>query len=94
MMIDYNVRDDWPAGTPEWLKSLVSALDRRHGRSNVLPLTVVVVEVMEWLALASGVDAWKNSANRMSLRYDLDESVELVTRSCGAVQIGRNRYDD
>lgn len=77
-MIDYNVRDDWPADTPEWLKSLVSALDRRHGRSNVLPLTVVVVEVMEWLALASGVDAWKNSANRMSLRYDLDESVRWL----------------
>ncbi|MEW2139682.1 hypothetical protein AB0892_24395 [Streptomyces sp. NPDC005409] len=75
MMIDYNVSDHWPADTPDWLKSLVSSLDRRRGGSSVLPLTVIVREVLEWLDLASGVDAWKNSANRMSLRYDLDESV-------------------
>ncbi|MFF9069171.1 hypothetical protein ACF09E_27810 [Streptomyces sp. NPDC014891] len=78
MMIDYNVSDHWPADTPDWLKSLVSSLDRRHGAGTVLPLTVVVDEVLEWLELASGVDAWKNSANRASLRSDLDESLRSL----------------
>lgn len=84
MMIDYNVSDHWPADTPDWLKSLVSSLDRRHGGSAVLPLTVIVEEVLEWLVLASGVDAWKNSANRMSLRHDLDESVRWFDASLRA----------
>ncbi|MEU9415570.1 hypothetical protein [Streptomyces sp. NPDC048272] len=78
MMIDYNVSDHWPADTPGWLKSLVSSLDRRHGESTVLPLTVIVDEVLEWLELASGVDAWKNSVNRASLRSDLEESVRAL----------------
>ncbi|MFF3016904.1 hypothetical protein [Streptomyces sp. NPDC057939] len=78
MMIDYNVSDHWPADTPGWLKSLVSSLDRRHGGSSVLPLTVIVDEVLEWLELASGVDAWKNAANRASLRSDLEESARAL----------------
>ncbi|MGW4195595.1 hypothetical protein [Streptomyces sp. NPDC005004] len=84
MMIDYNVSDHWSADTPDWLKSLVSSLDRRHGISTVLPLTVIVEEVLEWLELASGVDAWKNSANRVSLRQDLDESVGALGASLRA----------
>lgn len=56
-MIDYNVSDHWSADDPDWLKSLVSSLDRHHGVSTVLPLTVVVEEVLEWLELASGVEA-------------------------------------
>ncbi|MFJ8437432.1 hypothetical protein [Kitasatospora griseola] len=84
MMIDYNVSDHWPADTPDWLKSLVSSLDRRHGGSTVLPLTVVVEEILEWMELASGVDAWKNSANRASLRHDLDESVRWLGTSLRA----------
>ncbi|MFD8804978.1 hypothetical protein [Streptomyces sp. NPDC059597] len=84
MMIDYNVSDHWSADTPDWLKSLVSSLDRRHGISTVLPLTVIVEEVLEWLELASGVDAWKNSASRVSLRQDLDESVGALGASLRA----------
>lgn len=75
MMIDYNVSDHWSVGTPDWLKSLVSTLDRRHGVSTVLPLPGVVDEVMQWIELASGVDAWKNAANRDSLDRDIAQSV-------------------
>ncbi|WNO70159.1 hypothetical protein [Streptomyces sp. AM8-1-1] len=75
MMTDYNVSDHWSADDPDWLKSLVSSLDRHHGVSTILPLTVIAEEVLEWLELASGVDAWKNGANRRSLRLDLDESI-------------------
>ncbi|MET9688139.1 hypothetical protein ABZY81_06655 [Streptomyces sp. NPDC006514] len=92
MMIDYNVSDHWPADTPDWLKSLVSSLDRRHGGSTVLPLTVIVEEVLEWLELASGVDAWKNSANRASLRSDLEESVRALGPALRA-QIARSLAD-
>lgn len=83
-MIDYNVSDHWPADTPDWLKSLVSSLDLCHGASTVLSLTVIVEEVLEWLELASGVDAWKNFANRTSLRHDLDESVRALGASLRA----------
>ncbi|MFJ2862296.1 hypothetical protein [Kitasatospora sp. NPDC087314] len=83
-MIDYNVSDHWSAGDPDWLKSLVSSLDRYHGVSTVLPLTVIVEEVMEWLELASGVDAWKNASNRRSLRLDLGESVAALGASLRA----------
>lgn len=30
MIIDYNVRDDWPSGEPLWIKTLDSSLDRRY----------------------------------------------------------------
>ncbi|MEV7926172.1 hypothetical protein [Kitasatospora sp. NPDC088779] len=84
MMIDYNVSDHWSADDPDWLKSLVSSLDRGHGVSTVLPLTVIVEEILEWLELASGVDAWKKAANRTSLRRDLDESVDALGASLRA----------
>lgn len=78
MMIDYNVSDHWSPQHPDWLKALVSSLDRRHGVSTVLPLTVVVSEITEWVQLASGVDAWKPGPNRESLRLDLEESVQAI----------------
>jgi hypothetical protein len=81
MMIDYNVSDHWSEDDPDWLKSLVSSLDRRHGVSTVLPLTVIVEEIAEWVDLASGTDAWKKAANRASLQCDLDESVGAVSSS-------------
>ncbi|MET9735460.1 hypothetical protein ABZZ79_33970 [Streptomyces sp. NPDC006458] len=83
-MIDYNVSDHWSADDPDWLKSLVSSLDRHDGVSTVLPLTVIVEEVLEWLELASGVDAWKKAANRKSLRLDLDESIGALGASLRA----------
>ncbi len=78
MMIDYNVSDHWSASTPDWLKSLVSSLDRRHGASTVLPLAIVVDEIMQWTELASGVDAWKKPANRDSLDRDIAQSVASI----------------
>ncbi len=75
MMIDYNVSDHWPEDEPVWVKSLVSSLDRHHGGSTVLPLTVVIEEITNWVELASGRDAWMKAANRESLRLDLEESV-------------------
>lgn len=84
MLTDYNVSDHWSADDPDWLKSLVSSLDRHHGVSTVLPLTVVVEEIVEWLELASGVDAWKKAANRTSLRLDLEESVGALGASLRA----------
>lgn len=77
-MIDYHVSDHWAEDEPAWVKSLVSSLDRRHGASSILPLTVVVNEVAEWVRLASGVDAWKPRPNRDSLRLDLDHSVAAI----------------
>lgn len=84
MMTDYNVSDHWSADDPDWLKSLVSSLDRRHGVSTILPLTVITEEVLEWLELASGVDAWKKASNRRSLRLDLDESIGALGTSLRA----------
>lgn len=83
VMTDYNVSDHWSADDPDWLKALVSSLDRRHGVSTILPLTVIAEEVLDWLDLAS-VDAWKNSANRRSLRLDLDESIDTLGASLRA----------
>ncbi len=77
-MIDYNVSDHWADDTPAWLKSLVSSLDRRNGVSSVLPLTVIVSEIAEWVQLASGVDAWQPSPNRESLRLDLEQSAAMI----------------
>ncbi|CAM5691436.1 hypothetical protein [Streptomyces chartreusis] len=85
MLTDYNVSDHWSADDPDWLKSLVSSLDRGHGVSTVLPLTVVVEEILEWLERASGVDAWKTNANRASLRLDLAESVGALGPSLRAL---------
>ncbi|MEE1931307.1 hypothetical protein V1J52_24585 [Streptomyces sp. TRM 70351] len=87
MMIDYNVSDHWSPNDPDWLKALVSSLDRRHGMSTVLPLTVIVNEVAEWVQLASGVDAWKPRPNRDSLRLDLEECIEAMGSSL-RTQIG------
>jgi hypothetical protein len=92
VMIDYNVSGHWSPDDPDWLKSLVSSLDRHHGVSTVLPLTVIVEEVLEWLELASGVDAWKKAANRTSLRLDLDESIGALgvsLRSCIAAVLAQ-----
>jgi hypothetical protein len=75
MMIDYNVSDHWADDEPVWVKSLVSSLDRHHGSTTVLPLTVVIEEIVSWVELASGPDAWRMPANRDSLRLDLAESV-------------------
>ncbi len=75
MMIDYNVSDHWSETTPAWLPSLVSSLDRRHGTSDVLPLTVIVSEIVEWVRLASGAEAWNPKPNRISLTLDLEQSV-------------------
>jgi len=92
MMIDYNVSDHWPEDEPAWVKSLVSSLDRHHGLSAVLPLTVVIEEITNWVELASGPDAWGNKANRKSLRLDLKESVAALGSALTAeigVPLGR-----
>lgn len=78
MMIDFNVRDDWPADEPRWIKSLVSSLSGPQRPSACLPLTVVVEEILKWVALASGQDAWKNGQNRQSLKADLEQSLEVL----------------
>jgi hypothetical protein len=78
MMMDYNISDHWAENTPDWIKSLVSSLDRRHPVSTVLPLAVVADEVLQWLELASGIDAWKKPANRDSLYRDIAQSVANV----------------
>lgn len=81
MMIDYNVSDHWSHNDPDWLKALVSSLDRRHGVSAILPLTVIVTEIADWVQLASGVDAWKSRPNRTSLAVDLEESIGALGSS-------------
>lgn len=75
MMIDYNVSDHWSENTPAWVKSLVSSLDLRHRSTTILPLTVVAEEILRWVELASGVDAWKKAANRDSLDRDIAQSI-------------------
>jgi len=76
MMIDYNVRDDWPDTEPPWVKSLVSSLDRRHGETSALTLSTSVQEILDWIQLASGEEAWKKAANRDSLGLDLEQSID------------------
>lgn len=83
-MIEYNVSDHWAADDPYWLKSLVSSLDRRRGSSAILPLTIIVSEISEWVQLASGSEAWKPRPNRNSLRLDLEESIEAIGPSLKA----------
>jgi hypothetical protein len=78
MMIDYNISDHWSDNTPAWLKSLISSLDRRHRSSSVLPLTVIVAEIAEWVELACGTDAWQPGPNRDSLRLDLEQSASTI----------------
>ncbi|NDO90801.1 hypothetical protein [Cellulosimicrobium composti] len=78
MMIDYNLGDHWSPDDPDWIKSLTSSLDRGHGTSAVLPLTVIVSEIAAWVQLASGPDAWAPRPNRESLQRDLDESTGKV----------------
>ena len=77
MMIDYNVSDHWSETTPAWLPSLVSSLDRRNGTSSVLPITVIVSEIVEWVRLASGAEAWNPKPNRISLTLDVEQSGSL-----------------
>ncbi|MFD3580693.1 hypothetical protein [Streptomyces sp. NPDC058644] len=92
MMMDYNVSDHWSADDPDWLKSLVSSLARHTGVSTVVPLTALAEEVLEWVEVASGVDAWKNTVNRRSLQLDLDESVGALgawLRACVAASLAR-----
>lgn len=80
MLIDYNVSDHWSPNDPDWLKSLTSSLDRRHGTSATLPLTVIVTEIVDWVQLA-GVDAWARKDNRESFRRDLQESTRAIGSS-------------
>ncbi len=75
MMIDYHVRDDWPEGEPDWLKSLVSSLSRQGDASFALPLTVATQEIRDWVQLASGEEAWVRKDNQNSLKADLAQSV-------------------
>lgn len=75
-MIDFKVRDDWPIDEPRWMKSLVSSLYRPHRPSACLPSTVIVEEILNWVTLASGQDAWKNRQNRQSLNADLEQSLK------------------
>ncbi|WP_345472990.1 hypothetical protein QMQ05_03305 [Glutamicibacter ectropisis] len=56
------------------MKSLVSSLDLRHPSTTILPLTAVAEEILRWVELASGVDAWKKTANRNSLDQDIAQS--------------------
>lgn len=93
MMIDYNVSDHWSSDDPDWLKSLVSSFDRRHGVSAVLPLTVIVSKIAEWVQLASGVDAWRPGPNRDSLRLDVEESIGVIGPSL-RTQIATNGRRD
>lgn len=88
MMIDYNVSDHWPEDEPVWVRSLVSSLDRFHGRSTVLPLTVATQEISDWVELASGVDAWKPRPNRTSLELDLGQSVDAIGPNLAGVVAG------
>lgn len=85
MLIDYNVRDDWPDQTPTWLKSLVSSLHRRSAGSLTLPLTVSVQEMLDWIELASGEDAWTNRLNRRSLWADFEQSIGTTGASLRAL---------
>ena len=79
MMIDYNVSDHWTDDIPAWLKSLVSSLDRRHGVSSVLPLTVIV----ERDCRVGAAGQWHGCLaaqpeNRESLRFDLEQSAAAM----------------
>lgn len=78
VMFDFNLSNHWPDDEPVWVKSLTSSLDRRHGETTILPLTLVVSEILNWLDLASGTDAWLKKQNRESLSADLDQSVAAV----------------
>ena len=75
MMIDYHVRDDWPEGEQDWLKSLVSSLSRKGHSSLALPLTVATQEIRDWVQLASGEEAWARKDNQNSLNADLEQSI-------------------
>ena len=88
MMIDYNVSDHWSPTDPDWIKSLVSSLDRGHGTSKVLPLPVIVSEIAAWEKFASGTDAWDSRPNRKSLKCDLDESTGAIGPSLRALIAG------
>lgn len=94
MMIDYKVRDDWPADEPRWMKSLVSSLDRRHRSRESLPLTVIVQEILNWVDLASGEEAWKMAANRKSLKADLEQSIaSLGSKSKSVLYSFSSRFE-
>lgn len=82
-MLDFNISNHWPDDEPTWVKSLVSSLDRGHGEVTVLPLTLVVEEILDWVDLASGTDAWSNKRNRESLASDLEQSIESVGEAVG-----------
>lgn len=77
-MTDFNISDHWSDDEPAWVKSLASSLDRRHGTSSVLPLTLIVDEVVNWVHLASGEDAWRKAQNRDSLTDDLDQAISAL----------------
>lgn len=81
-MIDYHVWDDWPDGDPTWLKALVSSLYRGERRTDTaLPLGCAVQEILDWVELASGPEAWAKSANRESLIDDYHQSVYVIGTS-------------
>lgn len=82
MMIDYHVWDDWPDGDPTWLKALVSSLYRGERRvETTLPLGCAVQEILEWVELASGPEAWAKAANRESLIRDYHQSADALGAS-------------
>lgn len=60
------------------MKALVSSFDRRHDRPTILPLTVILQEVIDWIELASGVEAWAKPLNRRSLRADFNQSTAAL----------------
>lgn len=77
-MTEFNVSDHWSDNEPAWVKSLVSSLDRSHRASSVLPLTLIVDEVVNWVHLASGEDAWRKAQNRNSMTDDLNQAVAAL----------------
>lgn len=82
MMIDYHVWDDWPDSDPTWLKALVSSLYRGERRvETALPLGCTVQEILDWVELGGGPEAWAKRANRKSLIDDYHQSVEVLGKS-------------
>ncbi|GGN88139.1 hypothetical protein GCM10010112_71330 [Actinoplanes lobatus] len=88
-MSDRTVSEPEASDGPAWRKSLGLSLGEHNGVSGILPLTVVVEEITEWVELASGIDAWKKGANRQSLQLDLDESAGAVGPALSSHIAGR-----
>src|SRR5699024_8447816 len=79
-LVSSAIVDHWLGSDPVWVKYLVSSLYRPpHSgyESRVVPLTVVVDDILQWLQLGSR-EAWKKKTNRNSLLRDLAESTEVL----------------